>query len=77
MNGSSNSEGAFNRNGYESVLRDMRQTLDEAEIVGYPKRHSELIQLRALIERYPTEAREIIAQFKGATDPCEANAKGL
>ena len=77
MNGSSDSEEAFNRYGYESALRDMRQTLDEVEIVGYPKRHRELIQLRHLLERYPTEAREILAQFKGAADPREANTEGL
>ena len=77
MNGNSSPGGAFNRYGYESALRDMRQTLDEVEIVGYPKRHSELIQLRHLLEQYPTEAREILAQLKGTTDPREANAEGL
>ena len=42
----------------------MSQTLDEVEIVGYPKRHRELIQIRHLLEPYPTEAREIHTQFK-------------
>ena len=76
MNSNSNSGGAFNRHGYESALHDMRQTLDEIEIVGYPKRHRELIQLRDLLERYPTEAREILAQLNGTTDPREAESEG-
>lgn len=76
MNGNSNSEGAFNRDGYESALRDMRETLNELEIVGYPKRHRELIQLRDLLDRYPTEAREILAQLHETTDPREAGREG-
>ena len=46
------------------ALHNIREMLDEVEIVGYPKRHRELIQLRHLLERYPTEAREILAQFQ-------------
>ena len=76
MNSNSDSEGAFNRQGYENALRDMRQTLNELEIVGYPKRHPELIQLRDLLERYPTEAREILTQLNKTTDPREADTEG-
>jgi hypothetical protein len=69
VSSNSNSEGAFNRYGYESALYDMRRTLNDLEVVGYPKRHRELIQLRDLLERYPAEAREILAELDSATDP--------
>ena len=76
MNSNSNSGGAFDRHGYESALHDIRQTLNELEIVGYPKRHRELIQLRDLLERYPTEAREIVAQLNRNANPREADSEG-
>lgn len=41
-------------------VEEFRRFLDGIEIQGYPKRETELVQLRALIERYPEEARQII-----------------
>ncbi len=53
----------------------MRQTLNELEIVGYPNRHRELSQRQDLLEGYPTEAREILAQRDGTAGPHRAGSE--
>ena len=62
MSGDSGSEGyagGFNRRGYENALADFREVL-ERDVVGWPKRPTELAELERLIAKYPTEARQFL-----------------
>lgn len=47
---------------YEQELKEFRDAL-KRPIVGFPSREQELAELRRLIERYPEDARTILAQL--------------
>lgn len=46
--------------GYARELDALRRVLDESPVVGRPRREAELAELRRLVERYPSEAREFL-----------------
>ena len=58
MSGNSGTGG----NSYGEELRRMREMLDTVPVVGFPKAQAELLQLESLIERYPIEAKQILAK---------------
>ena len=50
----------FDRRGYEKEHTDLRHLLDSTEVVGWPRRDAELIELRRLVNKYTAEARRFI-----------------
>lgn len=50
--------------GYARELSELRRVLEEAPVVGRPRREAELAELRRLIERYPREAREFLRRWE-------------
>ena len=46
--------------GYAWELEELRRVLDEATVVGHPRRAAELAELARLVHRYPDEARELL-----------------
>jgi hypothetical protein len=59
----------FDRNEYEQSLASFRHVLDNAEVVGWPKRNAELYELGRLITKYPTEARRLLDSTGPPADP--------
>lgn len=49
---------------YQRELAAFQEMLDTAEVAGLPRRNFEIIELRRLIERYPNEARAILAEIQ-------------
>jgi hypothetical protein len=62
MSGNSGTEGAFDPRRFQRDVNTFMDELREMEIVGFPKRDTELRELRRLIEKYPDEARGILDQ---------------
>lgn len=58
----------FDRQGYEKELTDLRHLLDSTEVVGWPQRDAELIELRRLVNKYTAEARKFINETDRAHD---------
>jgi hypothetical protein len=50
---------------YARELNELRRVLDEASVVGHPRREAELTELRRLIGRYTDEARAILGEIEG------------
>lgn len=64
MTGDSGPGGAFDAEGYQRSLDEFRETLRDMEIVGFPKRVTELPELDRLIRKYPIEARAILEEVE-------------
>jgi hypothetical protein len=62
MSGNSGTEGAFDPARFQRSLDNFRDTIRDMEVVGFPKRDTELRELRRLIVKYPDEARGILDQ---------------
>lgn len=48
------------RGNFADELFLTRRVLDTVEVVGWPRREAELSELRRLVDKYPTEARDLV-----------------
>jgi hypothetical protein len=60
--------GGFERGKYEQALTDFRELLDNAEVVGFPKRGMELQELTRLVAKYPDETEDLLAKLRAGEE---------
>lgn len=63
MSGNSGTEGAFDPERFQRSLDEFRDTLRDMEVVGFPKRTTELPEMERLMRKYPDEARAVLARI--------------